>query len=141
MRRRKSLNSLQRLAEFAADAASRGIGQRLGALRTEEERLRQVDGFLSQYDNLSGSATPGLTIGELRGRRQFASRLRSAADSQRQTVDECARRYREQVENWRGARAQVLALQRYNERMRELDNEARDRREQARLDEIARRQR
>ncbi|MCC7256919.1 MAG: flagellar FliJ family protein [Gammaproteobacteria bacterium] len=141
MRRRKSLHSLQRLAEFAADAASRDVGTRLRALRVEEERLRQVDGFIGQYDGLALATTPGLTIGSLKGRRDFGQRLRDAAGRQRQAVEDSEQRYREQVERWREARAQALALQRFNERIEERRRDRRERREQATLDDIARQRR
>lgn len=140
-RRRKPLSSLQRLAEFAADAASRDIGQRLRALRVEEERLHQVDGFLNQYDNLSLTGSPGLTVKALHARRQFTQRLRTAADQQRQTVVDSEQRYFQQIERWRDARAQALALQRFNERVREQQQEIRERHEQAVLDEMAQRRR
>ncbi len=141
MRRRKPLHSLQRLAEFAADAASRDVGARLRALCVEEERLRQVDGFVGQYDGLALSTTPGLTVGALRGRRQFGQRLRDAAERQRDAVAGCERQYREQIERWRGARAEALALQRFNERLQDRMRERQERREQATLDEVARRRR
>ena len=50
MRRTKRLQSIQRLAEHGADAASRDIGFRLQSLRAEEERLRQVQAYLEHYD-------------------------------------------------------------------------------------------
>lgn len=141
MRQRKPLTSLQRLAEFGADAASRDVGQRLRSLSTEEERLRQIDSYLQQYERLSADGGSGLTVAMITGRRQFASRLREAAIRQRQVVAEEHSRYQQQVERWRGARAQALALQRYNERIRERIGEHRERLEQRLLDEIAQRRR
>jgi flagellar export protein FliJ len=141
MRRRKSLHTIQRLAEHGADAASRDVGTRLRALRAEEERLRQVNGFLQHYDQLSVTASTGLTLGALQGRRQFAARLRDATDRQRQVVEQQEGHYQQQVERWRNARAQALALQRFNERVRQREHEQRERREQGRLDEIAQRRR
>lgn len=141
MRRRKPLTSLQRLAEFAADAASRDVGARLRALRVEEERLRQVSGFVDHYDSLSVAGAPGLTVGGLKGRRQFSHRLRDAAGRQRQAVEESEQRYRQQVEKWHDARAQALALERFNERLRERERERRERHDQAVLDEVAQRRR
>lgn len=141
MRQRKPLTSLQRLAEFGADAASRDVGQRLRNLHAEEERLRQIDAYLQQYERLSTDATPGLTVAMITGRRQFASRLREAALRQRQLVAEEQARYQQQVDRWRSARAQALALQRYNERIRERLGEHRERQEQRLLDEVAQRRR
>lgn len=141
MRRRKGLHTIQRLAEHQADAASRDVGQRLRALRAEEERLRQVSSFLDHYDRLSTSAATGLTLGAMQGRRQFAARLRETAERQREVVAQQEAGYRQQVERWRSARAQALALQRFNERIRQQEHEQQERREQASLDEIAQRRR
>ncbi|MCC6581942.1 MAG: flagellar FliJ family protein [Phycisphaeraceae bacterium] len=141
MRRRKPLDSLQRLAEFDADAASREIGQRLAVLHAEEERLQQIDGYVQHYERLSADGSGSLTTAMITGRRQFTARLREAATRQRQLVAEEETRYRQQVERWREARAQALALQRFNERLREQADEHRARQEQRRLDEIAQRRR
>jgi flagellar export protein FliJ len=141
MRRRRPLHTLQRLAEHGADAASRDVGQRLRALRAEEERLRQVRGFLDHYEQLSVKGGEGLTVGRVQSRRQFAARLRDAAERQRQVVAEQETHYHGQMERWRAARAHALALQRFNERTRARELERRERREQSRLDEIALRRR
>jgi flagellar export protein FliJ len=141
MPRRKGLHAIQRLAEHAADAASRDVGQRLRALRAEEERLRQVNSFVEHYDELSVATAPGLTVGAMRGRRQFAARLRDAAERQRQVVEQQEGHYHQHVERWRGARAQALALQRFNDRIRQREQDKRERHEQAVLDEIARQRR
>jgi flagellar export protein FliJ len=142
MRHRKSgLPTLQRLAQHGADAASREVGARLRALRAEEERLQQVKAYLEHYRKLSVSASPGLTLGTVQGRRQFASRLQEAVERQARVVAEQQALYQQQVQRWREARAQALALQRYNERTREHEQERRERRDQANLDEIAQRRR
>jgi flagellar export protein FliJ len=141
MKRRKGLHTLQRLAEHRADAASRDVGVRLRALRAEEERLRQVEGYIRHYDQLSVTAGPGLTLGAMQGRRHFAARLRDAAERQRQVVSQQEDHYQQHVERWRGARAQALALQRFNERIRQHEHEQHERREQANLDEMAQRRR
>ena len=139
--RRKGLRTIQRLAEHGADAAARDVGHRLRILRAEEERLRQVSSFLDHYDQMSVTAAAGLTINTMQGRRQFALRLREAADRQRQAVAEQENLYRQHVERWRGARSQALALQRFNERIRQREQDEKERREQARIDEIARQRR
>lgn len=142
MRHRKSgLPTLQRLAEHGADAASREVGARLRALRAEEERLQQVDAYLEHYRKLSVSDSPGLTLGTIQARRQFASRLQEAVGRQARVVAEQQALYQQKVERWREARARALALQRYNERAQEREQEHRARRDQAILDEIAQRRR
>ncbi len=141
MRRSKGLETMQRLAEYGADAASRDVGQRLRALRAEEDRLRQINEFLGHYDRLTTSADGSISVGALTSRRQFAARQRDATDRQREAVRDHERHYQAQVQRWSEARAQALALQRFNERVRAAAAERRERREQARLDEIGLRRR
>jgi flagellar export protein FliJ len=141
MRRRKGLPAIQRIAEHGADAASRDVGMRLRALRAEEERLRQVSSFVQHYDQMSVAGATGLTLGALQGRRQFAARLRDAADRQREVVAQQEGHFQQQVERWRNARTQALALQRFNDRIRQREHERRERHEQMALDEIAQRRR
>lgn len=141
MARHKPLDSLQRLAAHAASSASREVAARLQVLRGEEARLTQIGTYADQYE--AGSAVPGasLTVGTLLGRRRFAARLREAATHQQQVVTEETTRYRLQVERWREARAQSLALQRLNERLRRREEEHEARAEQRILDEIGSRPR
>lgn len=141
MRKKRELVTIQKLAEHGADAASREVGARLRALRAEEERLRQVTGFAEHYEQFSGSEAAGMTLGALQGRRQFAARLRIAADQQREVVRAEEGRYLGQVDRWRDARARALSLQRYNEHVRKAAREDGERREQSVLDEIALRRR
>lgn len=141
MAKRKPLHSLQRLSAHAADAASREIGTRLRALRAEEARLTQVGSYVDQYETLSGTATADLTVGTLLGRRRFVGRLHEAAVRQRQVVAEEDTRYRQQIEQWRDARAQALALQRFNERLRQREREQKEQGEQQMLDDMGRRPR
>jgi flagellar export protein FliJ len=141
MRRRKGLHTIQRIAEYGADVASRDVGARLRTLRAEEERLRQVRAYLEHYDKMSVSGSPGLTLGTMQGRRQFAARLREAVERQAGVVEQQQVQYQQQVERWREARARALSLQRFNGRIRQREDEQRERREQATVDEIAQRRR
>ncbi len=141
MRRRKGLQSIQRLAEHGADAASRDVGLRLRSLQAEEERLRQVRAYLDHYERMSVTGSSALTLGALQGRRQFAARLREAVERQTQVVEEHRGLYLRQVERWRDARSRSLGLQRFNERIRQRESDRLERRDQAELDEIAQRRR
>lgn len=133
---RPALDSLQRLAEFGADAASREVGQRLHRLRNEEERLHQINDYLQHYERLAANAGQALSVGMITDRRRFTDRLREAARQQQKLVVEEERRYQQQLARWREARAQALSLQRFNERRREEADEQLARREQRQLDEI-----
>jgi flagellar export protein FliJ len=141
MRRKKPLNTLQRLAEHAAEASSREMAQRLRALRQEEQRLQQLNGYVSDYERLAGKGNAGLTIGAVRARRGFVERLNEAIGRQQELVRSHEDQYRQHVERWREARSRALGLQRFNERIRDEETDRRERREQAALDEISLNQR
>ena len=138
MRRRKPLDTLQRLAEHAADASSREVSQRLRTLMQEEQRLTQLAGYVSDYQKLAGKGTAGLTIGAIRGRRGFVERLTEAVNRQQQVVRTQEEQYRQHIERWRLARSRALGMQRFNERIRNEETERQERHEQAALDEMSR---
>jgi flagellar export protein FliJ len=135
MRKRGSLVSLQKLAEHAADAASRDIVDRLRALRAEEDRLGQLKGYLGDYTQLLKDAR-GMNVSRLRGRRDFVERLNEAIGRQDDVVRDQENQYGQGVNRWRSARSRALALQRYGERLAAIETERRERREQAALDEV-----
>jgi flagellar export protein FliJ len=137
MRKRRSLASLQKLAEYAADAASRDIVERLRALREEEGRLGQLRGYLGDYTALLNDSR-GMNVARLRGRRDFVERLNSAIGRQSEVVREHEQQYTRHIDRWRGARTRALALQRYAERLDDIEAERRERRDQAALDEVGR---
>lgn len=135
MRKRRSLDSLQKLAEYAADAASRDIVERLRALRAEEGRLGQLRGYLGDYSQLLKDAR-GMNVSRLRGRRDFVEKLNVAIGRQDSVVHDHENKYSHDVERWRSARSKSLALQRYGERLAAAEAERRERREQTALDEV-----
>ena len=135
MRKRRSLESLQKLAEYAADAASRDVIERLRSLRNEESRLGQLQSFLGDYEKLLRDGR-GINVARLRGRRDFVDRLNSAIGRQGDVVRNHEDQYSQNVDRWRGARTRSLALQRYAQRLADMETERRERREQATLDEV-----
>lgn len=141
MGRRKSLRTLQRLAEYAADAASREVSQRLRALREEEQRLGQLNGYVADYERLATRGAADLTIGALRGRRGFVERLGEAIGRQQLVVRRHEEQYWRQIDRWRELHARARGLQRFNERVRHAALDRQERREQAALDEITLNQR
>jgi flagellar export protein FliJ len=141
MAKSRGLQTIQRIAEHGADAASREVAARLRSLHAEEERLRQVRAYLEHYETLCTTSSAGLTIGTIQSRRQFVTRLRDAVERQSQVVEEQRIRHLQQVERWRDARSRALGLQRFNERVRQRQAERLRRHDQAALDEIAQRRR
>jgi flagellar export protein FliJ len=135
MRKRRTLESLQKLAEYAADAASRDVVERLRSLRNEESRLDQLRSFVGDYEQLLREGR-GINVARLRGRRDFVDRLNGAIGRQGDVVRDQERQYNDNVDRWRGARTRSLALQRYAQRLADIESERRERREQSMLDEV-----
>jgi flagellar protein FliJ len=135
VRKRRSLDSLQRLAEHSANAASRDIVERLRDLRAEEGRLDQLREYLGDYTRLLNDGR-GMNVTRLRGRRDFVERLHEAIGRQGDVVREHEGRYVQHVDRWRSARVHARALQRFGERIADAEAERRGRREQAELDEV-----
>lgn len=136
MKSRSRIETLQRLASHTEAENARRLAERLRALDTEERRLQQIRGYLAEYTKDGGQAQ-SMTIGSLRSGRGFLERLRSAVDDQRGTVETQRQQVEHQTIQWRAARARTRSLEKLGEREAEQEREERDRREQARLDEIA----
>jgi flagellar FliJ protein len=130
------LATLERLAAFEATQAARLVAERQRGVVAEEERLRQLEGYLHDYARRD--TTPGVTtVAALTATRRFLDRLREAAGRQREAV----RQAREQAEaaamRFRAARARREALARLRERAAAAAAGRRAQREQRRLDELA----
>lgn len=136
MRKRSRIETLQRLASHTEAENARRLGERLRALDTEERRLQQIRGYLAEYSKATGQAS-SMTIGSLKSGRGFLERLRSAVDEQRGTVETQRQQVEQQTLHWRAARARTRSLEKLGERQAEAERERLDRREQARLDEVA----
>jgi flagellar FliJ protein len=144
---RNRIETLQRLASHTEADNARRLAERLRALDTEERRLQQIRGYLAEYSKggggngqVTGMGTgqpSSMTISSLRSGRGFLERLRTAVDEQRGTVETQRQQVEQQTLQWRAARARTRSLEKLGERQAEQDREVRDRREQARLDEIA----
>jgi len=136
MRRRNRLQSLERLAAHTEAENARRLAERLRGLDTEERRLEQIRSYLADYAKGSTPADSTLTISALQSQRGFLGRLRDAVDQQRGTVDQQRQQAEQQAAQWRSARARTLALKRLGERLDEQERERKDRRDQARMDEV-----
>lgn len=141
MPKRKRIETLQRLAGHTEAENARRLAERMRALDTEERRLQQIRGYLAEYaqgtGKIGGSRQGSVTIGSLRSSRGFLERLRGAVDEQRGAVETQRQQVEQQTLQWRAARAKSRSLEKLGERLAQQDQERQDRREQARLDEMA----
>jgi len=147
--KRSRIATLQRLASHTEAENARRLAERLRALDVEERRLQQIRGYLAEYghpmnqkrdgfpEQAASSSPPAMTISSLRSNRGFLERLRNAVDEQRGTVETQRRQVELQTQSWRIARARARSLEMLGERLQKQHQEHRERREQARLDEIA----
>ena len=139
MAKRERVETLRRLASHTEAENARRLAERLRALDAEERRLLQIRVYLAEYAQPKGGRPDSMTIGSLRSSRGFLERLRSAVDDQRGAVETERHQVEQHTEQWRTARARTRSLEKLGERIARQDRDRRDQREQARLDEIARR--
>lgn len=137
MPRRKRIDVLQRLAGHTEAENARRLGERLRALDTEERRLQQIRGYLAEYTLGTVRPAGAMTIGSLKSSRGFLGRLRDAVDQQRGAVESQRQQVEQQTRQWQAARARTRSLEKLGERQARHEREREDRREQARLDEVA----
>jgi flagellar FliJ protein len=138
--KRSRIATLQRLAGHTEAENARRLAERLRALDVEERRLQQIRGYLAEYGlprDANGSSPPAMTISSLRSNRGFLERLRNAVDEQRGTVETQRHQVEQQTRSWRAARARTRSLEMLGERLQKQEQEHKERREQARLDEMA----
>ncbi len=135
--KRDRIGTLQRLAAHAAAEQARRLTERVQTLDAEERRLQQIRGYLAEYADHRREHDAALTISSLRSSRGFMDRLRGAVDGQRGTVELQRQQVDQQATQWRAARTRSLSLERLGDRLDAQERERRDRREQARLDEMA----
>ena len=136
--KKSRIETLQRLASHTEAENARRLAERLRALDTEERRLQQIRGYLAEYAKGPGTGgSPSMTIGSLKSGRGFLERLRGAVDEQRGTVETQRQQVEQQTLQWRAARARTRSLEKLGERQAAAEMERLDRREQARLDEVA----
>lgn len=130
------LQTLEQLAAFNETQASRQLAERLRALDTEDQRLRQLQGYVGEYAarRADGAAT---SVAALTAGRRFVDRLQTAVRQQAEVVQRARQTVDQATAQWRAARARRLALARLREREAARLAERRDRRDQARLDELA----
>jgi len=134
--RKSRIETLQRLASHTEAENARRLAERLRALDTEERRLQQIRGYLAEYAQGNGQPQ-SMTVGSLKSGRGFLERLRGAVDEQRGTVETQRQQVEQQTLQWRAARARTRSLEKLGERQAAEEQERLDRREQARLDEVA----
>lgn len=148
MAKRNRIETLQRLASHTEAENARRLAERLRALDTEERRLQQIRGYLAEYAQSTGQKrgpasqdsagqSPAMTIGSLRSNRGFLERLRNAVDEQRGTVETQRLKVEQHTRQWQAARARTRSLGKLQDRLEQHEQERQDRREQARLDEMA----
>jgi flagellar FliJ protein len=140
MRHRDRLKTLQQLAAHAEAEAARHLGERQRALAAEEQRLRQIHGYLQDYERRTGTTGILTSVTALTSGRRFLDRLRDAVGQQQGVVENHRRLVEQQSGQWRAARAKRQALEKLGERRLEAETARREAREQRRLDEVGGRQ-
>jgi len=131
---------LEPLAELAglreADAARRlaAMLRQLQEKQAELDRLRQ---YLAEYGQHARQGAATVDTARLQNARSFLSRLSEAVALQQAEVDKAAAGYRSASESWQDSRKQAKTFATLLDRYHDEELLARERREQAELDERA----
>ncbi len=134
MKQRRSLATIQTLADSAERESARTVAQRRDALAAEEQRLRQLQEYLREYGQMSLSASGH--VATLRMRRRFVERIRIGISEQERLIAGLREQLERDLGVWRKARSHALALEKYAARLSEQAHARRARREQASTDEV-----
>jgi flagellar FliJ protein len=138
MSRADRLESLERLAGFDEDEAARRLGAALQRVAAEEERLRQLCGYLDEYAARGSQPRGALATAALVDGRRFVARLRDAVVQQEGALTRAKADADQLAAAWRASRARRLAFTRLREQALRETRARRDRHEQRLQDEIAR---
>lgn len=138
MQRRNRLTPLRKLAAFNESDNARRLADRLRTVQIEEQRLLQISGFLTEYEQHAAAIRGSVGVRSLQTARQFVERLRAAVAEQKASTETQRQLAEQQAVAWRAARARAKSLERLEQRAEDDERDRRDRREQVTLDEIAR---
>ncbi len=131
------LGSIRTLANTAEMETSKIVAERRLALDAEEQRLAQLQTYLTEYAQ-TGDTQTGLSIDSMRNRRRFIDKIRGGIEEQERVVVGLRQQLETDLANWRDARSHALALEKYQHRQQAEEALRQSRREQAELDEIGR---
>lgn len=141
MSKENRLKPIQRLAEQEATARSKEVSDRLFNLRTEEQRLAQLQSYLQEYAALaSDSNSTVANVSTIQSRQSFYRRLTECVVHQQELVDAMCTQLELYLDQWNDARTRSMAYQKYADRLQQEINERTARRDQSMLDEAGQQQ-
>ena len=141
MHKENRLKPIQQLAEQEAAARSREVADRLFHLQTEEQRLYQLQTYLSEYAELAeGQHSTTISASTIQSRQNFYRRLKECVVHQQDVVDTLCTQLEHDVDHWNDARTRSMSYQKFAERLDDEVSEKAERRDQAALDETGQQQ-
>ena len=135
MSKQPQLGTIRTLADNVERESSRTVAERRRILAAEEQRLEQLRRYLHEYAELSASGA-GVLVDTVRMRRGFVTKIRAGIEQQERLVASLRDQLDNDLQRWRDARSQSLALERYDDRLADAANLKQQRRDQARTDEV-----
>ena len=135
MSKQAQLGTIRTLADNVERESSRTVAERRRILAAEEQRLEQLRQYLHEYAELSASGA-GILVDTVRMRRGFVAKIRAGVEQQERLVAGLRDQLENDLQRWRDARSQSLALERYDDRLADAANLKQQRRDQARTDEV-----
>ncbi|MDH3977269.1 MAG: flagellar export protein FliJ [Gammaproteobacteria bacterium] len=138
MSRKKSLQTIQTLAESNETLRLKVLTDKRQELATEEQRLVQLQQYCNEYQAMTSKTDQGIGIHFIRGRRGFVEKLGTAIDTQRKTVEQAREQLDVHTAHWRDARTKALSLRKFTDRLAVEEQQRLARKEQSELDEVGR---
>jgi flagellar export protein FliJ len=131
---------LEPLAEFAdlkQNEAARRVAASAEALRRKEAELEQLRSYLAEYRRRADLEQAATGSALWRNSRAFLARLSDAVAFHEAEAGKLTERYRLESERWRASHQHAKALDKVIERSVLDERQARARRDQAEVDEVA----
>jgi flagellar export protein FliJ len=131
---------LEPIAEFAGkleDEAARRLAASTAAIKAKEREVEQLRSYLAEYRRRDSEAQASADPLRWQNGRAFLSRLCAAVAAQEAELAKAEERYRLEAERWRESYRRSKSLDQFIERGEREEQQTRDKRAQAELDELA----
>lgn len=124
MAKSSALNTLLELSTTKADDAAKRLGQANAAVKSEEEKLRVLQGYLDEYDErFKLSMSKGLSPVMYQNYQQFMVKMQAAVNGQKQAVTNALKRVEDARRKWQESEKEKMS---YTTLLRRADQTAKN---------------
>lgn len=122
MAKSSALNTLLELSTTKAEEAAKRLGQANAAVKSEEEKLVVLQGYLNEYDErFKLSMTNGLSPVMYQNYQQFMVKMQAAVTGQQQVVTNAIKRVEDARRKWQDSEREKMS---YTTLLRRADQTA-----------------